>query len=337
MVRMSRLFRSRRPARPAGHTVRYARPTLEQLESRYALSVMYPSIMTYSVPTGPTIEAYSPMDNVLRTYGDGFQTITGAYAPQAFATNNTGLFAIDNGGAGEVTVSASNPTAAIELGNSGMAMLNTQVSFAGTVTPLSSPALLNSNNGGTLLEVPSGKNGAFASSDGIGGAPTSLETPFTPYITLLVLPSDGMDTLLAMSYQSTPAPYAPGLSVDPSQSRLGLVNPVYQGAINYLQMTPRATMGAGASGAATAPLERFEEVTPEELEELQREMLNHLRMISWDATLSAPVGQDSEESSTAAEVQTRAEPPAEHLCLTFDELLPPLPSEVKYEPWLQAG
>jgi hypothetical protein len=65
------------------HTIRYAQPRLEELESRNVMSVMYPGITTYSAIFGPTIESYSPLDNVPRTYGDGFQTLTGAYAPQS--------------------------------------------------------------------------------------------------------------------------------------------------------------------------------------------------------------------------------------------------------------
>src|SRR5689334_9584158 len=105
-------------SRPAGHALRYARPCLEELEQRTVMSTMYPGALAYSPVLGPTVEAYSPLDNVVRTYGDGFQTSTGAYAPQSYSANVTGLFAVSGGTT--FAAGASNVAASLALGNSSL-------------------------------------------------------------------------------------------------------------------------------------------------------------------------------------------------------------------------
>jgi hypothetical protein len=286
-------------SRPARHAIRYARPCLEELEPRTVMSTMYPGSLAYSPIIGPTVEAYSPFDNVIRTYGDGFQTSTGAYAPQTFAVNNTGLFAVDNGLG--ITVAASNPVAVVALGNSGFAAANTQL--PGGTSSIVLLATTFANNGGSLLEVPSGENSTFGMSSGLGSSPTSLVSPFTPFVSLVDLPIDTANALIGLALQSAPAPAAPGLSTDPATRQIGRISPGFEGSINLLQLPPRVTQGllrGGGGGGGGAPRNADQQQpldqNPQEQEDLKREMESHMRLISWDDSPPAEAVPQAEDA-----------------------------------------
>lgn len=258
------------------------------------MSTMYMGVPAYYSVIGPTVEAYSPLDNVIRFYGDGFQTLTGAYAPNISGVNNTGLFAIDNGG-GSATVSASNPVAALELGNAGFNQANTQLAVIGSSVVVTQVASF-ANNGGAILEMPSGENGGFAMYS-MGAAMTSMMTPFTPYMNLVDLPMDTM-AIAILSQRSPAAPVAPGLSTDPTLGQMGPISPGFQGSVNYLQRPIRATSGLLNGGARENPAARFiEEITPQERDELRRELDNHLRLMGWDNP-SSDVTEQSDDVLT---------------------------------------
>jgi hypothetical protein len=257
--------RRRRPS-PARHPRSSFRPCLESLESRLAPSganAPFPAVQPpYAFPPTANVQAYSPAVGITQNVGNDFQS--------ALPGQGLGYPVGDNG-----------------LGT-GSIGLNTY--FLGLNTVTLGPD--------TAASFPSSSDAFTAASLNVNTSvltlgPLPLFTALTSPLT--TPPNDGgAGWLPAMPVELPSTPFATLSNQNPTVAGLPRANPAYSGFISYNLnhvaetltnppnlMTPPQTNGGGNGQLPNG-------MTPAQMNQMQQELLERMRLISYDDTLFQP-------------------------------------------------